>query len=61
MLFRVEAWDCGGQLVENVQMWAARIFLGVGRCHPLVYTNTANYTLTYISILVEFHSSSLYL
>ena len=29
---------CGGQLrpVENVQMRAARIFLGVGRLHPLV-------------------------
>ena len=28
----------GGQLdaVENVQMWAARIFLGVGSRHPLV-------------------------
>ena len=31
-------WGCGGQLgpVENVQMRAARIFLGVGRLHPLV-------------------------
>ena len=29
---------CGGQLdaVENVQMRAARIFLGVGRRHPLI-------------------------
>ena len=33
-----EAWRCGGQLdaVENVQMRAARIFLGVGRRHPLI-------------------------
>ena len=31
-------WGCGGQLgpVDNVQMRAARIFLGVGRLHPLV-------------------------
>ena len=38
LLYGVEAWGCGGQLdaVENVQMRAARIFLGVGRCHPLV-------------------------
>ena len=38
LLYGVEAWGCGGQLdgVENVQMRAARIFLGVGRHHPLV-------------------------
>ena len=38
LLYGVEAWGCGGQLdlVENVQMRAARIFLGVGRRHPLV-------------------------
>ena len=38
LLYGVEAWECGGQLdaVENVQMRAARIFLGVGRRHPLV-------------------------
>ena len=39
LLYGVEAWGCGGQLdpVENVQMRAVRIFLGVGRRHPLVY------------------------
>ena len=38
LLYGVEAWGCGGQFdaVENVQMRAARIFLGVGRRHPLV-------------------------
>ena len=38
LLYGVEAWGCRGQLdaVENVQMRAARIFLGVGRRHPLV-------------------------
>ena len=38
LLYGVEAWGCGGQLdaVENVQMWAARIVLGVGRRHPLI-------------------------
>ena len=38
LLYGVEAWGCGGQLdaVENVQMRAARIFLGGGRRHPLV-------------------------
>ena len=38
LLYGVEAWECGGQLdtVKNVQMRAARIFLGVGRRHPLV-------------------------
>ena len=38
LLYEVEAWGCGGQrdAVENVQMRAARIFLGVGRRHPLV-------------------------
>ena len=30
LLYGIEAWKCGGQLdpVENVQMQAARIFLG---------------------------------
>ena len=38
LLYGAEVWACGGQLgpVENVQMRAARIFLGVGRLHPLV-------------------------
>ena len=38
LLYGAEVWGCGGQLrpVENVQMRAARIFLGVGRLHPLV-------------------------
>ena len=38
LLYGVEAWGGGGQLdaVENVQMRAARIFLGVGRYHLLV-------------------------
>ena len=38
LLYGAEVWECGGQLrpVENVQMRAARIFLGVGRLHPLV-------------------------
>ena len=38
LLYGVEAWGCGGQLdaVESVQMRAARIFLGMGRRHPLV-------------------------
>ena len=38
LLYGVEAWGRGGQLdaVKNVQMRAARIFLGVGRHHPLV-------------------------
>ena len=38
LLYGVEAWGCGGQLdaVDNVQMRAARIFLGVGRRHPLI-------------------------
>ena len=37
LLYGAEVWGCGGQLrpVENVQMRAARIFLGVGRLHPL--------------------------
>ena len=37
-LYGSEVWGCGGQLgpVENMQMQAARIFLGVGRLHPLV-------------------------
>ena len=38
LLYGAEVWGCGAQLgpVENVQMRAARIFLGVGRLHPLV-------------------------
>ena len=38
LLHRAEVWECGGQLgsVENIQMRAARIFLGVGRLHPSV-------------------------
>ena len=38
LLYGAEVWGCGGQLrpAENVQMRAARIFLGVGRLHPLV-------------------------
>ena len=38
LLYGAEVWGCGGQLrpVENVQMRVARIFLGVGRLHPLV-------------------------
>ena len=38
LLYGAEVWGCGGQLgpVDNVQMRAARIFLGVGRLHPLV-------------------------
>ena len=38
LLYGAEVWGGGAQLrpVENVQMRAARIFLGVGRLHPLV-------------------------
>ena len=38
LLYGVEARGCGRQLdaVENVQMWAARIYLGVGRRHSLI-------------------------
>ena len=38
LLYRAEVWGCGGQLgpVEKIQMWAARISLGVGRLHPSV-------------------------
>ena len=38
LLYRAEVWGGRAQLgpVENVQMQAARIFLGVGRLHPLV-------------------------
>ena len=38
LLYGVEVWGCGRQLkqVEQVQLWAARIFLGVGRLHPKV-------------------------
>ena len=37
LLYGGEVWGCGGQLgpVENVQMRATRILLGVGRLHPL--------------------------
>ena len=37
LLYGVEEWGCGRQLglVENVQMRAVRIFMGVGRLHPL--------------------------
>ena len=35
---RIYVWGCGRQLeqVEQVQLQAARIFLGVGRLHPKV-------------------------
>ena len=38
LLYGAEVWGCGGQLrlVQNVQMWAAGIFLGVGRLHQTV-------------------------
>ena len=38
LLYGAEVWGCGGQMrpVESVQLRAARIFLGVGRLHPLV-------------------------
>ena len=38
LLYGMEVWGCGRQLgpVDNVQMWAARIFLGVGKLHSLV-------------------------
>ena len=38
LLYGAEVWGGGVQLgpVENVQMRVARIFLGVGRLHPLV-------------------------
>ena len=38
LCYGAEVWGGGAQLrpVENVQMRAARIFLGVGRLHPLV-------------------------
>ena len=37
LLYGVEVWGCGRQLgpVENVQMRAVGIFMGVGRLHPL--------------------------
>ena len=37
LLYGVEVWGCGRQLkpIEEVQMRAARIFMGVGRLHPL--------------------------
>ena len=37
LLYGVEVWGCGRQLgpVENVQMRAVRIFMEVGRLHPL--------------------------
>ena len=36
LLYGAEVWGCGKQalLVEQVQLQAARIFLGVGRLHP---------------------------
>ena len=39
---------CRGQLgpVENVQMLVARIYLGVGRLHPLVSLHFEMYLLT---------------
>ena len=38
LMYGAEVWGGGGQLgpVEGVQIRAARIFLGVGRLHPLV-------------------------
>ena len=38
LLYGAEAWGCGRQavLLEQVQLRAARIFLGVGRLHPKV-------------------------
>ena len=38
LLYGAEVWGGGGQLepVEQVQMRTVRIFLGVGRLHPLV-------------------------
>ena len=38
LLYGAEVWGGGSQLepVERVQMRAPRIFLGVGRLHPLV-------------------------
>ena len=38
LMYGAEVWGGGGQLgpVEAVQMQAARVFLGVGRLHPLV-------------------------
>ena len=38
LLYGAEVWGCGRQLeqVEQVQLRAARIFLGVGRLHPKV-------------------------
>ena len=37
LLYGVEVWGCGRQLkpIEEVQMRAVRIFMGVGRLHPL--------------------------
>ena len=39
LLSEAEVWGCGGLLgsVENVQMWAARIKLGMGSLHLLVF------------------------
>ena len=38
LMYGAEVWGGGGQLgpIEGLQMRAARIFLGVGRVHPLV-------------------------
>ena len=37
LLYGVEVWGCGRQIkpIEEVQMRAVRIFMGVGRLHPL--------------------------
>ena len=37
LLYGIEVWGCGRQLrpIEEVQMRAAKIFMGVGRLHPL--------------------------
>ena len=36
-MYGVEVWGCGRQLrpIEEMQMRAVRIFMGVGRLHPL--------------------------
>ena len=52
MLYGTEVWGGGGQLVpvERVQMRAVRIFLGVGRLHPLV---SLQYELSIMSLRWE--------
>ena len=39
LLYGVEVWGCGRQLkpIEEVQMRAVRLFMGVGRLHPLAW------------------------